>query len=60
MRAYLKERLGAVMLWFLCTALLALSFALFRLPLRAVWYPAACMSSGTKVTVESMTLLSMV
>ena len=41
MRAYLKERLGAVMLWFLCTAVLALSFALFRLPLRAVWYPAA-------------------
>lgn len=41
MRAYLKERLGALVLWFLCTALLALSFALFRLPLRAVWYPAA-------------------
>ena len=41
MRAYLKERLGAVVLWFLCTAVLALSFALFRLPLRAVWYPAA-------------------
>ena len=41
MRAYLRERLGAVMLWFLCTAVLALSFALFRLPLRAVWYPAA-------------------
>ena len=44
---YLRGKAGKLAAFFLFTAIFIASFALYRLPLTAVWYPSAlCLALG--------------
>ncbi len=54
--AYIKSRRGVIFAFLLFTAIFAVSFALYRLPLKAVLYPAAlCAVSGAAFIIADWT-----